>query len=350
MRKTYSSLGAESLNLILIGFGNVGRALARILWEKIDRLRGLGLSINVTGIFKSNGGFVDSNGLMLGEILEKSEQHKSWVPGASPLSHIEELPCDVVVEMTPTNVRNGEPGVSFIRKALEEGKDVVTSNKGPLVVSMKSLLSLAERKGCFLLYEATVGAAIPIFTVAREFLRHDRIICVEGILNGTTNYILSRMSEDKVSFDDALREAQEMGYAEADPTYDVEGIDAACKLVILANGLMNMDKHLSDVEIEGISRVTPEMIELAEEDGYLVKHVAYLDGEKMEVAPRLVPKNSPLAVGGTFNVITLNTELSGPLTFIGKGAGPRETASAILADIITIAKKRGGIKSGEHVA
>jgi len=334
------------LNLILIGFGNVGRALTYILWEKGDRLKGLKLNINVTGIFKSDGGFIDHNGLKLGEILEKGKQHQSWVPEASPLSYIAELPCDVVIEMTPTNVKNGEPGVSFIRKALEEGKDVVTSNKGPLVVSMKELLSLADKKGCFFFYEATVGAAIPIFTVAREFLKHDRILCIEGILNGTTNYILSRMSEDKVSFDDALREAQEMGYAEADPTYDVEGIDAACKLVILANGLMNMNKHLSDVEIEGISRVTPEMIELAEEEGYLVKHIAYLDEEKMEVAPRLVPKNSPLTVGGTFNVITINTELSGSLTFIGKGAGPRETASAILADVITIANKRGGIKSG----
>lgn len=338
------------MNLILIGFGNVGRALTQILWEKGDRLNRLGLNIKVTGIFRSKGGFIDHNGLKLGEVLEKGEGHRSWVSGANPLDYIAELPCDLVVEMTTTNVESGEPGLSFIRKALEEGKDVVTSNKGPLAASMRGLLSLAEKKGCLFLYEATVGAAIPIFTVAREALRHDRIISIEGILNGTTNYILSRMSEDKVSFDDALREAQEMGYAEADPTYDVEGIDAACKLVILANGIMNMDKRLSDVEVEGISRVTPEMIELAEEDGYLVKHVAYLDENKMEVAPRLVPRNSPLAVGGTFNVITFNTELSGPLTFIGKGAGPRETASAILSDIITIAEKRGGIKIGGHVA
>lgn len=329
------------MNLVLIGFGNVGRALARILHEKRDRLKNLGLDVSVTGIFRSRGGFIDHNGLKLGEVIEKGEKHESWVPNASPLDYIAELPCDIVVEMTPTNVKDGEPGLSFIKKALEEGKDVVTSNKGPLVVSMKELLSLAERRGCLLMYEATVGAAIPVFTVARESLKHDKIISIEGILNGTTNYILSRMSEDKVSFDDALKEAQEMGYAEADPTYDIEGIDAACKLVILANGIMKMNKHLSDVEIEGISRVTPEMIELAEEDGYLVKHVAYLDESKMEVAPRLVPKNSPLAVGGTFNVITLNTELSGPLTLIGKGAGPKETASAIMSDIIAIAERRG---------
>ena len=150
------------------------------------------------------------------------------------------------------------------------------------------------------------------------------------------------MSEDKVSFDDALREAQEMGYAEADPTYDVEGIDAACKLVILANGIMGMNKRISDVEREGVRGVTPEMIELAEEEGYLVKHISYLDRERMEVGPRLVPKNSPLSIGGTFNVITIKADLAGPITLIGKGAGPRETASAVLSDLLTIVKERSG--------
>jgi len=335
-------LELKTLDLILIGFGNVGRALAEVLVEREAELKEIGANFNVTGIFRSKGGFISPDGLNLKDVLERGERHPSWVPEASALEGVSELPCDVVVEMTVTNIETGEPGLSFIKKALEEGKDVVTSNKGPLVVSMRELLNIAEKKGCFLLYEATVGAAIPVFAVAREALKHNEVECIEGILNGTTNYILSRMSEDKVSFDDALREAQEMGYAEADPTYDVEGIDAACKLVILANGIMGMNKRISDVEREGVRGVTPEMIELAEEEGYLVKHISYLDRERMEVGPRLVPKNSPLSIGGTFNVITIKADLAGPITLIGKGAGPRETASAVLSDLLTIVKERSG--------
>ncbi|MCK4243820.1 homoserine dehydrogenase, partial [Candidatus Bathyarchaeota archaeon] len=193
-------------------------------------------------------------------------------------------------------------------------------------------------------FEATVAGAIPDAIMVREALQGNQIISLKGILNGTTNYILTRMTFENVSFEMALKEAQQMGIAEADASYDVEGIDTASKLVILANSIMGNDVKLNDVHREGISHITPEAIELANFDGFLIKHVASFENGNLEVAPRLVEKSSPLAVGGTLNVLTFETDLAGEITLIGHGAGGVETASALLGDILNIAKIRGHIQ------
>ncbi len=326
--------------MALVGFGNVGKAVAEVMLEKRELLQKVGFEPTVVAVFERDGSWIDEKGLKLQEILSKGNSSPSWVEGAMAEERIADLDCDLVVEMTVTNIDDGEPGLTHIREALENGKDVVTSNKGPLVLAFPELMDIAEKRDRILLYEATVGGAIPVFHVAREALLVNNIISITGILNGTSNYILTKMTEEKVSFNAALREAQEKGYAEADPTYDIEGIDAASKLVILANGILKMKKIINDVRIEGITRITPEMTELAMEDGYLVKHIGYVDRNRIEIMPRLIPRSSPLAVGGTLNVISLKTDVAQDITLIGRGAGPRETASAVLGDALYINKIR----------
>ncbi|MEM3587098.1 MAG: homoserine dehydrogenase [Candidatus Jordarchaeaceae archaeon] len=326
--------------MALVGFGNVGKAVSRVMLEKKEFFRKIGFEPTVVAIFEKRGSWIDERGLDLQEVLSKGEAASSWSEGVNAKDLIPELDCELIVEMTITNIENGEPGLTHFREALNSGKDVVTSNKGPLVVAFSELMDLAEKRGRMILYEATVGGAIPIFYAVREALSINEVVSITGILNGTSNYILSKMTEEKVSFSAALREAQEKGYAEADPTYDIEGIDAASKLVILANGILKINKKLKDVKIQGITKITPEMIELAMEDGYLVKHIGYVDRNKIEVMPRLIPKSSPLAVGGTLNVISLETDVAKDITFIGRGAGPRETSSAILGDILYISRIR----------
>lgn len=329
------------MKMAIVGFGNVGKAVAKVMLEKRELLQKVGFEPSVVAIFEEAGSWIDEKGLKLQEILSKGEDSPSWVEGAMMAEErIADLDCDLIVEMTITNIDDGEPGLTHIREALESGKDVVTSNKGPLVLAFPELMDIAEKSDRLLLYEATVGGAIPVFHVAREALMVNKIISITGILNGTSNYILTKMTEERVSFNAALREAQEKGYAEADPTYDIEGIDAASKLVILANGILKMKKIIKDVRIEGITRITPEMTELAIEDGYLVKHIGYVDRNRIEVMPRLIPRSSPLAVGGTLNVITLKTDIAQDITLIGRGAGPRETASAVLGDILYVNRIR----------
>ncbi|MEM2648658.1 MAG: hypothetical protein QXS10_06270, partial [Candidatus Bathyarchaeia archaeon] len=169
-------------------------------------------------------------------------------------------------------------------------------------------------------------------------LQGDRIIRLSGILNGTTNYILSRMFFEEISFDIALKEAQEKGIAERDPSYDVDGIDAACKIVILANALMGRDAKLEDVERVGIRGITQEAISLAKKANYAIKLIGTID-RRLEVAPKLVPINHPLCVHGTLNAIHIETDLAREITLVGYGAG-RETVSAILNDLVTVLKKR----------
>jgi homoserine dehydrogenase len=177
---------------------------------------------------------------------------------------------------------------------------------------------------------------MPIINFAHETLSGCEIKSIYGILNGTTNYILSRMAKEGSSYNQTLNEAKEMGIAETDPTQDVEGEDAACKVVILANSIMNMNVTYNDVIVKGISQITPESIQLAKKEGYLIKLIGEVSPDSLEVSPRLVSEGSPFAVEGTLNVATLKTDLADDVTVVGKGAGSIETASAILSDLISI--------------
>lgn len=321
------------MKIAIVGFGNVGKGVVRALERRRRLRRDLGLS--VVGICDLWGAMIDENGINPKDALEMKCKKQNM----SAVEMIRELDFDVLVEATPTNVKDGEPGLTHITEALRQGKHVVTSNKGPLVVQYRKLMNLAKMKGVHLRFEATVGGAMPVINLVRECLAGNEILAIRGVLNGTTNYILTRMAEDKMPYEHILSEAKELGIAEADPSYDVDGIDAACKLVILANSIFEMDAKYKDVSVTGISWITPEALFLAEREGYTIRLIAEATcDKKLSVAPRLVRSTSPLAVRGTLNAISVITDLAGEITVTGKGAGPLEAASSILSDLIYIAR------------
>ncbi|MEA1905215.1 MAG: homoserine dehydrogenase [Candidatus Hadarchaeota archaeon] len=332
------------MRLMLIGFGNIGRGLARTLLRKGKFLRSShGISSRVVAVVDEYGAAIDERGLGLKKLLSTAERTGSVASypgkgerGKSAVDVIESVDVDVVFELTPTNIKSGEPGLTHLQRAMRKGLHVITSNKGPLVVAFSKLDKLANRTGVEFRYSASVGGAVPILGLARRLLAGDEVRAIRGVLNGTTNYILTRMSREGVPFDVVLHEAQEMGVAEKDPTLDIEGIDTACKVAILANALLDMDVKLKDVRVTGIDRIRPEVTRLAQEAGDTVKLIGVASRDLLEVAPRLVPVGHPLAVGGTLNAITLETDLAREISITGFGAGSWETSSALIGDLIDI--------------
>jgi homoserine dehydrogenase len=248
---------------------------------------------------------------------------------------IENMDAEVVIELTPTNITDGEPGKSHIITAMKSGKNVITVNKGPLALEFPSLMELAEYNRIEFKFSGTVGGGTPILEFAKRCLKGDRILNFEGILNGTTNYILSKMYEG-LNFSQALKDASEKGYAEKDPTLDIDGYDAVAKLVIASNLVMNMKSTMSDVQRTGIRDVQATQVVNERKKGNAIKLIASCDGKKLVVAPKPVSKKDPICVDGTLNAITFTCQHSGQQTIIGKGAGGMETASSILRDLIDI--------------
>lgn len=329
----------KTVRLSLIGFGAVGQGVAQAILQKKEILKGQGIDICVVGISDSKGSEINVKGIDLKTALERKKQKGTVAKGNdSAFEIIQDVEHEIVVEATPTNIKNGEPGLSNMSAAFNSGRHVVTSNKGPLALCFSQLKEAAEDNGVFFRYEATVGGAVPIFNLIHESLAGNRVIGIEGILNGTTNYILTRMAQERLPYELVLKEAQELGIAETDPTYDVEGIDSACKLVILANSVFGEAATYRDVEVTGITKITPEALELASKNNYVVKLICEAGNGTLIVAPRLVPKKHPLAVGGTLNVASILTDLAGRITISGKGAGSIETASSILSDILYIVR------------
>ncbi|NHI93328.1 MAG: homoserine dehydrogenase [Candidatus Lokiarchaeota archaeon] len=333
------------LKLVFIGFGNVGRSLAQILIDKKKLLKErYGSEFKVVGIGELYGSFVNKEGLNLEDLVDLSfsdfENHKNWKKGLTAPELIKNLDFDVLVEMSYTNLEDGEPGLTYIREALKNGHHIVSSNKGPFVFAFQELQDLAREGELELKYEATVGGAIPIFNLGMYGLASNEIFSIRAILNGTSNFILTKMSTEKIPFEIALKEAQELGYAEADPTLDIEGHDAAAKLVILANTFLGSNVSFKNVKIQGIKDIVPDAIALASEDDFLIKHIAIADKKgNLEVAPKLVPFDSPFAIGGTNNIIVLETDLAKHISIIGHGAGGSEAASAIMSDLVSISIK-----------
>ena len=263
----------------------------------------------------------------------------------SGLDVIEEVEADTVVEATPTRIVDGEPGLSHIKAALRRKMHVITTNKGPLAIALPALMELADYKNVALRFSGTVGAGTAILDFGKKCLLGDRILSIRGILNGTTNYILTRMGEGGATMEEALKEAQLAGYAEADPTYDIEGIDTACKLVIMANWLMGRDVTINDVNIRGITEVTQSEVAEAKGKGCEVKLIGAIE-EKIWVRPTVIEGNHPLAVDGTLNAVSFKTEYAGEITMVGKGAGGTETAGAVLRDLIDIRRSALGLQGG----
>ena len=315
------------VKISIIGFGAVGQGVAKVVKDIPF--------IEVRAI-------ADSKGVaMTPDIEEVLTRKQAGLPiSNSDLSAIDvimHVDHDITVEVTPTNIIDGEPGLMHIREALKRGRHVVTSNKGPLVKRFNELMRLANDHRVMLRYEATVGGAMPMINLVREALTGSRVLNIVGVFNGTCNYILTRMTEEGLDYDHVLSEAQDMGIAEADPTYDVMGIDTACKVVILANSIFKQNVTLNDVDVTGIIKITADALRLAKERSYSVKLIGDVKG--LKVSPMMVPVGHPLSVGGTLNAASIATDNAGEITVTGKGAGSIETASAILSDIVSIYKE-----------
>jgi homoserine dehydrogenase len=326
-----SSLGRVESGVVrvgLLGCGNVGAALVQLVDSRGDDIaRRAGLRLEITRVAVRN--------------LAK-ERPVSFADGV--LTHdaqsvVDDPSVDVVVEV----IGGIEPARSLILDALKLGKPVVTGNKELLANVGKDVFDAAEASGVDLLFEASVGGGIPLMRPLRESLAGERIRRVIGIVNGTTNYILTRMTEEGCSFADALAEAQSLGYAERDPTADVEGYDAAAKAAILASVAFGARVVAGDVYREGITDVTPADIAAARELGYVIKLLAVaeeIDGEiATRVHPAMLPTTHPLAsVRGSFNAVFVQGDAIGDLMFYGRGAGGAPTAVAVLGDLVDAAK------------
>ncbi|WP_457612183.1 homoserine dehydrogenase [Methanocaldococcus sp.] len=332
------------MKITIIGFGVVGRGLAKVLYKKKDELEKNYGEFRVVAICDRSGAIIDEDGVDLKEAIEVKEKtgklinHKK-AKKVDVLDVIRNVKSDVVVEVTPSNLETGEPAKTYILESFKNKKHVVTANKGPLALYYKELVEEAKKNNVYFRYEATVGGAMPIINLAKENLAGNKILAIRGILNGTTNYILTKMEKEKVDFETALKEAQELGYAEANPSQDVDGLDTAAKIVILANSIMNLNKTIKDVKIKGIRKITPEALFLANKRGYTIKLIGEIKEGYLIVEPMLVPIESPLNVKGTLNVAMFETDLAKEVVVVGRGAGAEETASAILSDLIWIKKR-----------
>ena len=331
------------MKVFISGFGTVGQGVFEMLLLKLDLLDSLG-GVKVVGIMDSKSYSVDNDkgicGLCaIGGKKLSGKVGKNDRNGMEGKDVLDMADYDVLIECTPTNIEDGGEGLRNIRHALEKGKDVITVNKGPLALKFKELSDLAEKNGCIMRYEGSVGGAMPIINLCKESLVGQKIKSINGIFNGTCNFILSRM-DSGMPFQQALKEAQQLGYAEADPTYDIKGIDSACKVTILANSVFGRDVSIKDVSITGIDTITEEAIALAAENDMVIRLIGEVSDTKLNVSPRLIPKGHPLSLAGTLNMAVVETDCAGPITVSGRGAGRQETASAILSDLIAIMEER----------
>jgi homoserine dehydrogenase len=331
--------------IALVGFGTVGQGLAEILLEKREELKiRYGYEFDIVGISDIAWGTAyNPGGLDIGVMLAAAKEKKKFTRDLKDwdaLTMIKESNATVVCELAYTNLKTGEPAISHCKAAFAAGKHIVTSNKGPAALAYRELKNLAKKKGVQFKIEGTVMSGTPVLNLTEGPLAGCQIKAARGILNGTTNYILTQM-EAGMAYEDALKKAQELGYAEADPTGDVEGYDARGKVAILANVVMNTPLKIEDVSCKGITQITLKDIDKARKAGSRWKLIGTVkkEGDKITaaVAPEMLPLTHPLAgVMGTTNAIAFTTDLLGEVSIVGPGAGRTETGFSILTDLLAI--------------
>jgi len=338
------------MKLLFVGFGTVGQGLAELILEKEEQLKkDYGLKYSVVGISDElKGSLLNTGGLDLGQALASAKAGKNISKDSSDkfdgnaLEMIRQSGAEVMLEATYTDIKTGEPAVSHVREALEQRQHVVTTNKGPVALFYKELAELAQKKKKRFLFEGTVMSGTPVINFIWETLAGSEVQEIKGILNGTTNYILTRM-EDGLSYEDALEKAQELGYAEAVPDADVLGWDALAKVTILAKVFFGADGQPFDFPCEGITGITASAIGEAQNRGKRFKLIGKVwregDYVKASVGPEEVDMTHPLAgVMGATNALTVSTDTLGDVTVVGPGAGKKETGFSMLIDLITIGK------------
>lgn len=338
--------------IAFIGFGVVGQGLAEILLEQKDELnKKYGFEFSVVAISdKMKGSIYDENGLDIAEVLSlvkttgKIDSYPEVVTGWDSIKTITETNANLIVEVSWTELKTGEPAISHVKAAIKCHKHIVMTNKGPIALASRELTSMANTNGIELRFEGTVLSGTPALNLGLYNLASSKITKIAGIVNGTTNYILTEM-EKGLDYESALKQAQELGYAEADPTADVEGFDALGKIVILTNVVMGGNITKDQVPCQGITKITSQDVYDAKKENKRWKLIAgaelKADGSvKAYVRPEKIAIDHPLAaVSGPINALTYSTKYLGDVTIVGPGAGRAATGYALLTDILDIHRK-----------
>ena len=318
----------KNVKIGLIGFGTIGAGVVKILADNAEVIRQrLGATLEVGRIADLD--ITTDRGVQVGKGVLTTDAN----------AVLEDPEIEIVIEL----IGGYEPARSFVLKAIQNGKHVVTANKALLAKHGEEIFSTADEKGLGIGFEAAVGGAIPIIRSIREAFSANRISAIEGIVNGTANYILSKMSDENCDFQTALQEAQEKGYAEADPTFDIEGIDSAHKIAILTRLAYGAPISLDEITVQGITSITPEDIECAREFGYRIKLLAIskFDGNSIDVRvhPAMIRVDHPMAnVNGVLNAIRVCDDLMEENILVGHGAGALPTGAAVVGDVMEIVR------------
>jgi homoserine dehydrogenase len=340
---------------VMVGVGNIGRNVLEIVVQKQEQLRNqYGMQLLLVAAVDSGGAAFDPQGLDPAQVLQLKRAGNSVASypaggeeGVDAVQALQRADADLLVELSPTNLRTGEPGLSAISWALANGMDVVTANKGPLVLGYTQLDALAAEHGRSLSFSGAVAGGLPTVNIGQRDLAGTTIKRVEGIFNCTTNYILQRMSEDDLTFDQALAEAQAAGVAEADPTLDIDGWDAANKLVIVANSVLGMPASLDDVAVQGIRGIGVDQLQRAKERGHALKLLVTAErvevGEdatgapqyELAVRPTELPLAHPMARLTRWQMgVIYTSDTMGHITAIIEDEGTSATSAAVLRDVI----------------
>lgn len=343
------------LRIALVGFGNVGQAFARLLLSKRNwLLKNRGLDAEVLAIStRHRGSLISKNPLDLQRCLDIISLHgglASYGPEATDRSAeeiISDCDADLMIELSTLNIESGQPAIDHIRTAMEHGMDVVTANKGPIAFSYRSLRNLARSKGVHFRFEGTVMDGTPVFSLVEKTLPGCEILGLAGILNSTSNFVLTEMSMGR-GMDEAIKTAQQRGFAEADPSLDIDGWDAAAKITALANVLMDADMTPRQVDRRGIRDLTADDLGRATRNGKKIKLIATAGrrdtGIALRVAPQEVgPESQFWSVDGTSSALTIRTDLMGELTIVEGEPTVEQTAYAIFSDMLLIVES---IRSG----
>lgn len=340
------------MKALFIGFGHVGQKIAEILFLEREKFPGLSsIDLSITGLFtKSKGSLTDPCSVNIPVALHKIRQNGYFskkdpnYTDQSPIQAIRKSDYDILVELSTLSIKDrGEPAVSYIREALDLGKHVVTANKGPVAFAYDELMTIAKHNNVCFRFESTVMDGTPVFNLSEHNLKGCRITGITGILNSTTNYILSRMEEGE-PFQSALAFAQNEGFSEADPANDIEGWDAAAKIAALANVFMNANITPYDVDRKGISNVTPNRIKNALKNSSKIKLIckAWFEGKQVHtsVRPEEIPFGDPFStINGAGACLRIETDLMNPVLILQESSTLYDTAFGVIEDILTIERE-----------
>jgi homoserine dehydrogenase len=340
---------SQRIHYTLIGLGNIGRNLLDVLVNRQRQvLAQYGLEFVLVGAADSSGAAYDPAGLDPARVRDLKLAHlgvsaypAAGHPGMTALDMLRAVPADVLVDASPTNLKTGEPGLGCTRYALQAGQNVVAADKGPLVLHYAELMAMARTAGKRIQFSGTVAGGLPTVNIGMRDLAGCGVTRVEGIFNGTTNYILMRMEQEQISYEEALTGAQAAGIAEPDPTLDVDGWDAANKLVIIANSVLRRPTTLADLHVEGIRGVTLAQLQAAATEGKIVKLLALAEQKgadyALSVRPTALDRAHPLARIGMWDMgVVYHTDYMGVISAVIEAKGPVPTSAAVLRDMINL--------------